>query len=135
MEIAHTTFHSRLGTVLVHMLAAVLRRRAIQRGRQDNTVSCIPALYITCSSPFQEVEDFVMDSIRRYNLRLVRQGGGMKEGLEMYLNGVGQEEAFEHAAARRQSDSANGDARRQPRKRDIKAIFVGTRRTDPHGGA
>jgi FAD synthetase len=115
-------------TVLVHILAAVLRRKK-RRGTGDDKLECIPSLYITCTSPFQEVEDFVGESIRRYNLLLVRQRGSMKEALEKYLNGQGDEEGSAAGTGNATSQQQNGH---HPH-RHVKAIFVGTRRTDPHG--
>lgn len=128
-------------TVLVHILAAVLRRKkrktfsSLSSSNKDiegDGLECIPSLYITCSSPFQEVETFVFESIRRYNLLLVRQRGSMKEALEMYLNGQGDEEGS--AAERKANTNANTHQQNGHHPhRDVKAIFVGTRRTDPHG--
>jgi hypothetical protein len=49
----------------------------------------------------------------------------MKEGLERYLDGGGEE----------MGPSANGEAHKVIEKtRKTKAMFIGTRRTDPHGG-
>lgn len=137
---------------MVHLLAAVLRRRAQvgsaaqripqqsadDRNSSNNGTSKrasssglpgelprLASLYITCSSPFPEVEEFVHASILRYNLCLVRQSGGMKEGLETYLNGQGEVEL---------ATAPQKDASQHKQRRDIKAIFVGTRRSDPHGG-
>lgn len=123
-------------TVLVHILAAVLRRkkrRSMNTNTEDEMLECIPSLYITCTSPFQEVEDFVIESIRRYNLLLVRQKGSMKEALQLYLNGQGDEEGS--AAGTRSANSNNSSNQQNGHHphRDVKAIFVGTRRTDPHG--
>lgn len=66
----------------------------------------IPSIYVTHKNPFGQVERFVDDEIERYNLELLRIPGPMKEALGGY-----------HAL-----------------KGDIKAIMVGTRRDDPHGG-
>lgn len=97
----------------------------------------IPALYITCTSPFAQVDEFVAESMQRYDLRLVKLGGDMKAGLEAYLDGV--EEVNEvHGSfsggppngAAALEEAGNGERR----KRDCRAIFLGTRRTDPHGG-
>ncbi|KAG8981602.1 3'-phosphoadenosine 5'-phosphosulfate sulfotransferase [Tulasnella sp. 427] len=71
------------------------------------------AVYITCPSPFPEVEDFVDHCVARYQLELVKVPGPMKEGLVRYLD-VRKEGGVE--------------------EKDIEAIFVGTRRGDPHGG-
>lgn len=68
--------------------------------------SPIPSIYITHENPFGQVERFVDDEIERYNLDLLRISGSMKKALEEY----------------------------HTQKPDIKAILVGTRRDDPHGG-
>lgn len=91
----------------------------------EDVLPSIPSLYITCSSPFQEVEDFVSDSIRRYNMKIVRLRGGMKEGLEKYLDGEGEE---------LQANGMGEQPQPSKGKRQVKAMFIGTRRTDPHGG-
>ncbi|UZJ56519.1 hypothetical protein CBS101457_005839 [Exobasidium rhododendri] len=117
-------------TVLIHILAAVYRR--LSKSPQSSSSSCkledilpsIPSLYITCTSPFPEVEEFVSDSIHSYNLNIVRLGGDMKEVLEKYLEGEGEEIV----------PGANGELSRAMKKtRKTKAMFLGTRRTDPHG--
>jgi FAD synthetase len=119
------------GTVLIHILAAVLRRLSksshstSSSTKLEDVLPSIPSLYITCSSPFQEVEDFVSDSIQRYNMKIVRLGGGMKEGLEKYLEGQGTE--MQAIGSADESSPSKG-------KRQVKAMFIGTRRTDPHGG-
>ncbi|KAI0875211.1 phosphoadenosine phosphosulfate reductase [Hypoxylon argillaceum] len=63
------------------------------------------AIYIVSPHPFSEIDDFVVSSSTEYQLDVTRYELGMKRGLEVYLQ--------DHP--------------------DIKAIFVGTRRTDPHG--
>lgn len=62
-------------------------------------------MYIVSPHPFTEVDDFVNDSITRYKLDLARYAMPMKEAFGVYLE----------------------------EKRKVKAILVGTRRTDPHG--
>ncbi|KAI0549129.1 phosphoadenosine phosphosulfate reductase [Xylaria curta] len=63
------------------------------------------AVYIVSPHPFSEIDDFVVSSSAEYRLEVTRYELGMKQGLEAYL--------ADHP--------------------DVKAIFVGTRRTDPHG--
>ncbi|KAI0536479.1 phosphoadenosine phosphosulfate reductase [Xylaria digitata] len=63
------------------------------------------AVYIVSPHPFSEIDDFVVTSSAEYQLDVTRYELKMKDGLEAYL--------ADHP--------------------DIKAIFVGTRRTDPHG--
>ncbi|KAI7816161.1 hypothetical protein BC939DRAFT_404211, partial [Gamsiella multidivaricata] len=66
----------------------------------------IPSIYVTHKNPFGQVERFVDDEIERYNLDLLRIPGSMKKALQEY-----------HSL-----------------KDEIKAVMVGTRRDDPHGG-
>lgn len=54
------------------------------------------------------MEEFVLDSVKVYNLDLWRFGGGMKAALEEYLKCDGG--------------------------KDVKGVLVGTRRGDPNGG-
>jgi FAD synthetase len=72
------------------------------------------------------VEDFVSDSVTRYNLKLVQLGGDMKEVLEHYLEGDGD--------AIRSREVGQVQETTSKKKRNVKAMFLGTRRTDPHGG-
>lgn len=65
----------------------------------------LPAVYIISKHPFKEVDDFVDASLKTYHLDLARYSKSMKEAFADYL---------------------------EDHKR-VKAIFVGTRRTDPHG--
>lgn len=64
------------------------------------------SVYITSDNAFPAVDDFVESSVRHYHLSLSRYAKPMKEAFTDYLA-------------------------QHPK---IKAIFVGTRRTDPHGG-
>jgi FAD synthetase len=65
----------------------------------------LQAIYIVSSDPFSEVEDFVAESADRYHLDLKRYALPMRPALEAYLED----------------------------RPAVKAIFLGTRRTDPHG--
>ncbi|KAA8902081.1 hypothetical protein FN846DRAFT_759569, partial [Sphaerosporella brunnea] len=65
----------------------------------------IQSVYVQSSSPFPEVDSFVSTCVSTYQLSLHRYALGMKSAFEQYL-------------------------RENPA---VKAIFVGTRRTDPHG--
>jgi FAD synthetase len=112
--------------VLLHLLVATRSRRyrrtdrkeercpngangyAHAHGSQPAALSPLKSIYITCSSPFDAVEEFVLDTKGAYNLDLFRTSPGgipMKEALSIYQ-------------------------RAEP---DVKAILVGTRRDDPHG--
>jgi len=95
--------------VLYKMMGSELNKRADSQGpsASHHQQHCpIPSIYVTHKNPFGQVERFVDDEIERYNLDLLRIPGPMKEALEGY-----------HTL-----------------KGDIKAIMVGTRRDDPHGG-
>jgi len=65
----------------------------------------LPAVYIVSSYPFEEVENFVATSSQTYHLDLLRYPIPMRQAFDDYIK-------------------ANTE---------IKAILVGTRRTDPHG--
>ncbi|GAB1320867.1 3'-phosphoadenosine 5'-phosphosulfate sulfotransferase [Madurella fahalii] len=65
----------------------------------------LQAIYIVSAHPFTEVEDFVASSADQYHLDLKRYALPMRPALEAYLED----------------------------RPAIKAIFLGTRRTDPHG--
>lgn len=142
--------HITIGTVLLHLLAAVLARRAtlkngltspsspslvarngISKDRQATTANprltdlsahpLIRSVYVTCDEPFPEVEEFVEECTGRYGLDLVRVGGSMKDALRTYLEGS-------------KSGSNSGPTRDLPAGHGIDAMFIGTRRGDPHGG-
>ncbi|KAL9104553.1 MAG: hypothetical protein Q9163_000527 [Psora crenata] len=78
-----------------------------------NLPSSLPSIYIPHSHPFPIIDAFVDSSSAHYHLSLTRQAPpaagkqSMKEAFAAYLS--------------------------SPSGRSIKAIFVGTRRTDPHG--
>jgi len=74
-----------------------------------NSNTLIKALYVTCSSPFPEVETFVESCAASYHLDLIRTMPNnipMKEALNQY----------------------------KEREPGVTSILVGTRRDDPHGG-
>jgi len=68
-----------------------------------NSPPTIQALYIAPPDPFPEVEDFVSSTTKEYHLDLTRYALPMRQALEAY----------------------------QADKPAVKAIFMGTRRTDP----
>lgn len=110
-------------TVLVHILSAVLRRL---NSSSANDLPSIKSLYITCPSPFPTVEKFIRYSVKGYNLDLISVEGGMKQGIRTYLDGGGR-----HKVGLDESEPDSGEGAKVPR--EIKAMFVGTRRDDPHG--
>jgi len=67
--------------------------------------SSLQSVYIISPHPFEEVDSFVDESVTTYELDLARYAMPMKEAFQKYLDD----------------------------KKNVKAIFVGTRRTDPHG--
>ncbi|GJD04709.1 phosphoadenosine phosphosulfate reductase [Colletotrichum higginsianum IMI 349063] len=100
--------------VLLIMLLACLARRYPSPSKPSQTndsngTTSFPdkfqAVYIVSKHPFAEVDDFVEATSSQYYLDVKRYLMSMKEGLGAYLE-----------------DRPN-----------VKAIFVGTRRTDPHG--
>ncbi|KAI1816478.1 adenine nucleotide alpha hydrolases-like protein [Poronia punctata] len=102
--------------MLILILAGLARRKpptsqkssSITPNSSADTTSfpdTFQAVYIVSPHPFTEIDDFVISSSAEYQLDVTRYELGMKEGLETYL----------------------GD------RPNVKAIFVGTRRTDPHG--
>lgn len=64
----------------------------------------LQGIYIAPPDPFPEVEDFVTSSTKEYHLDLARYALRMRPALEAYLG----------------------------ERKAVKAIFMGTRRTDPH---
>jgi len=104
-------------TVLLHLLAAALYRHfssSDERGHTSTPQPPIRSVYVTCPSPFPEVEKFVEETERRYSLDLVKVSGPMKDALNEYLC---------IADERSEGDKSS----------KITAVLVGTRRGDPHG--
>ncbi|SPO29477.1 related to FAD1  len=134
-------------TVLVHILSAVLRRvnglssskftdggeelDGAKSQEEKEELPSIPSLYITCPSPFPTVEKFIsycVSHVHGYNLEVISVEGGMKAGIRTYLDGGG-----ERRVGISPSSSSSSTTTQSPTPREIKAIFVGTRRDDPHG--
>lgn len=70
----------------------------------SGSIPRLQAMYIAPSDPFTEVEDFVTVTTAQYNLNLKRYALPMRAALDAYLED----------------------------EKSVKAIFMGTRRTDPH---
>lgn len=103
---------SRPGLVLLIMLLACIGRRYARSSANTTNGATdakqhekIQAVYVVPPHPFSEVDEFVETSAEEYRLDVVRYQLPMKKGLECYLD----------------------------ERKSIEAIFVGTRRTDPHG--
>jgi len=149
-------------TVLLYLYAAVLCRRGLYCDRKyangssnhDNSLayyglsgvatsssspsssttslhlplkSPIRGLYVMCEQPFQEVESFINQTVEEYDLDLLRVGGPMKDALAAYL---GLSSYFGNdpiSCTRPKSISGVTPGH------GVKAMFIGTRRNDPHG--
>ncbi|KOS17182.1 putative FAD synthase [Escovopsis weberi] len=95
--------------LLIMILAGLARHHAKHAADVDGDARPAPdslqAVYVVSKHPFAEVDDFVASSSAEYHLDVMRYAMPMKKGLEAYL-----------------ADRPG-----------VRAIFVGTRRTDPHG--
>ncbi|CAM4700147.1 unnamed protein product [Leuciscus chuanchicus] len=85
-------------TALLHLYYAALKRR------YPDGKDRLKALYIRIVSPFPEMERFLQDTIKRYDLELISVEGSIRQA----LNEV------------------------QERRPDLRAVLMGTRRTDPY---
>ncbi|XP_072137881.1 FAD synthase isoform X1 [Mobula birostris] len=85
-------------TVLVHLFHAAVSRASTRCKHQ------LQALYIRIVSPFPELEQFIQDTCKRYNLQLFTVCGNIKEALTDL----------------------------KARHPHIKAVLMGTRRADPY---
>uniref|UniRef100_A0A8C5RL04 FAD synthase n=1 Tax=Laticauda laticaudata TaxID=8630 RepID=A0A8C5RL04_LATLA len=88
-------------TALLHLSYAAVQRRYPEKLDQ------LQALYVRTVLPFPEMEEFIQDTARRYNLHIRLVHGNIKEALGI-LKG------------------------QQP---DLEAVLMGTRRTDPYSCA
>ncbi|KAI0888779.1 putative FAD synthetase [Annulohypoxylon maeteangense] len=106
--------------LLILILASLPSSASLQSSTTTTTTTTTPlttppppfpqslqALYIRPHLPFVEVDDFVAATSTTYHLDLTTANQAMKPALTTYL-------------------------RERP---EVKAVFVGTRRTDPHGAA
>ena len=86
-------------TALLHLLYATIKCAPNSCG----TGTKINAIYIQCNSPFPQVEEFIENASRKYDLNLIRRKGNIRKALEELKSS-------------------------HPR---IQAILMGTRRHDP----
>lgn len=91
--------------LLILYLCALHQKGLTPPDPNANPETAIKCVYIQAPHPFQEVEDFVEVSVKTYSLQLLEYAKPMKAAFADYLH-----------------DTPS-----------VKAIFVGTRRTDPHG--
>ncbi|XP_028986264.1 FAD synthase [Betta splendens] len=85
-------------TALLHLYYAAVKRR------HPESKDKVKALYIRIISPFPEMERFLQDTIKRYDLELFSVEGSIRQA----LNEV------------------------QERRPELKAVLMGTRKTDPY---
>ena len=91
--------------VLLILLLVSLANHSRAHSQSAALPAKLQSVYIISPHPFAEVDAFVNESVAEYSLDLARYAMPMKEAFKLYLE--------EH--------------------RNVKAILVGTRRTDPHG--
>jgi FAD synthetase len=91
--------------VLLILLLVSLSNHPRAKSQSPSLPAKLQSVYIISPHPFAEVDSFVNDSVSQYSLDLDRYAMPMKEAFKLYLE--------EH--------------------KNVKAILVGTRRTDPHG--
>jgi FAD synthetase len=119
LQISSLDFYTQIpGTILLHLYAAALAKRT--------THPATPALYIPVPSPFTALEAFIFHAARVYNLSIFtctpprfvetsrRSGDASTDGTENMREALGLYRA---------------------RFPTVEAVLIGTRRTDPHGGA
>lgn len=85
-------------TALLHLYYAALKRR------YPDSKDKVKALYIRIVSPFPEMERFLQDTIKRYDLDLFSVEGSIRQALSEV----------------------------QERRPELKAVLMGTRRSDPY---
>ncbi|XP_057170859.1 FAD synthase isoform X2 [Ursus arctos] len=85
-------------TALLHLFHAAVQRKC--PGAQEP----LQILYVRSVSPFPELEQFLQDTIKRYNLQVLEAEGDMKQALSEL----------------------------QTRHPQLEAVLMGTRRTDPY---
>ncbi|KAJ3326768.1 FAD1 flavin adenine dinucleotide synthetase, partial [Gonapodya sp. JEL0774] len=93
-------------TVLLHLLAAAIGAREAKTLESNmDRISTIKTVYVTHRHQFGEVDEFVAECETNYGLAIHRVEGSMKAALQEYLDN----------------------------DKEVKAVLVGTRRTDPYG--
>jgi len=115
-------------TVLLHLYAATLYRRF-----QKRTV--IPSLYIPLPSPFSELELFIHESIKAYDLDLFHcLSTKTKEGVQLAVETV----MTPASGIPSQPNKGGGEGMKKALETyknkfpHVKGILIGSRRTDPY---
>jgi FAD synthetase len=115
-----------IGTVLLHLYVGALARRL----SPSEALMPIKGVYIPIPSPFPTLETFIDDSVKSYDLELLRcnpPGPSINGSATLYTN------------ADRPVRADGGEGIKQAlymyKKKfpQITAILIGTRRNDPHG--
>lgn len=120
----------RVGTVLLHLYAAALYRRF-----QKHTA--MPSLYIPLPSPFSELESFIHESIKTYDLDLFHcLPTKNKDGVQLAVETV----MTPASGIPSQPKKGGGEGMKRALETykskfpHVKGILIGTRRTDPYCG-
>lgn len=87
-------------------------KNSISNGASTDSTAVTQAtgVYVQCQSPFPQVEDFVEEATKKYQVELEVVNAPMKEALKIYK------------------------ARRESSARPVEAVLVGTRVGDPFAG-
>jgi len=96
-------------TVLLHLLSAGLYRYAVRHPElisPEEDLPKIPTVYIMNAYPFPEIDEYIQQAKDLYDLDLISIAEPMKEALKTFLE----------------------------QNKDMKAISVGVRSTDPYSG-
>ncbi|KAG8216065.1 hypothetical protein J3R82DRAFT_8065 [Butyriboletus roseoflavus] len=129
-------------TVLLHLYAAAFARRTL-------SAKPIPAVYVPVPSPFPELEEFIKELARAYDLDLftcsaesevplpvesVTPGVATPDAREQSEDGVGRT-GFSWPVGKARGGEGMRRALHSYKEKyqQIEAILVGTRRSDPHG--
>lgn len=130
-----------LGTVLLHLYAGALARRL----PPGNSMKPLHAIYIPVPSPFPDLEMFIDETVKTYNLDLYscRPSSSQVESVSTPAPSplIPPSNGTSYAPPPRPVGNAKGGEGMlqalQTYKElfpQITAILIGTRRTDPHGG-
>jgi len=115
-------------TVLLHLYAAALYRRF-----QKPTV--IPSLYIPLPSPFSELESFIHESIKAYDLDLFHcLPTKNKDGVQLAVETVMTPASGTPSQPKKGGGEGMKKALETYKSKfpHVKGILIGTRRTDPY---
>ena len=116
--------------MLLHLYAAALYRRFQKR-------NVIPSLYIPLPSPFPELESFIHESIKTYDLDLFHcLPTKTKDGVQLAVETV----LTPASGIPSQPNKGGGEGMKKALETykskfpHVKGILIGTRRTDPYCG-